>query len=398
MSEIYAALEIGTSRTALAVGETVNGRLRVTRHAEIPSTGVRKSLIIDVNQATQSVRSVLKAIENQQDKSNDKISIGLAYLVMSGQGVDTCTYQSQTQIEGAKVSQEDMHEVEEGVRTLVLPKDREILDIVDQDYAVDSVGGILNPREMTGSVLKLNAIYIHTDSNCVSNARTATEQSHLEIKEPLFATTCAAEAVLEEHERRNGVLVLDLGAGSTGYAAYTNGHLATAGVIGVGGDHVSNDIAQAFQTPLAQAEVLKMTEASAVLNAEKSATPRIQLPGSSTLMTSRTISRLALDTVVNVRLRELLSIIREQLDGADLMSRLHSVVITGGGAALRNISQLIERELGMSVRTGSPIHVDGLSEVPDPARFAALAGALLYASHDGEEKSLLKNILGGLFR
>lgn len=397
MSEIYAALEIGTSRTALAVGETVNGRLRVTRHAEIPSTGVRKSLIVDVKQATQSVQSVLHAIEHQD--GDDSVTIGVAYLVMSGPNVEACGYQGQTQVEGARIGPNDIRSVEEDIHTLALPKDREILDIIGQDYVVDAAGGILNPVDMAGSVLKLNSLHIHTDSNSVGNARTAAGQARLEIKEPLFAATCAAEAVLEEHERRNGVLVLDLGAGSTGYAAYADGYLVTAGVIGVGGDHVSNDIAQAFQTTQAQADELKTAEASAVLNADESAAPRVQLPGSSTLTAARTISRIALDTVVNVRMRELLSIVREKLETFDLLSRLHAgVVVTGGGAALRGLGTLIERELGLSVRTGRPIHVDGLADLPDSERFAALAGALLYASHNGDEKSFLTNIFGGLFR
>jgi cell division protein FtsA len=281
---------------------------------------------------------------------------------------------------------------------MALPRDRELLDIVDQAYGLDALGGIHEPNGMSGRILKLDTLQIHADANRINDARTAANDAHLEIREPLFATTCAAEAVLGEHERRNGALVLDVGGGSTGFAAYAEGYLANAGVIGVGGDHVTNDIAHAFQTTQAQAEELKRHEASAVIGASDGE-PRVKVPGSTPLMESRTISRRALDTVVNARLKELFLILREKLEDLDLLHRLHAgVILTGGGAAMRGIDTLIQRELGMPVRVGLPVHVDGLSEVRHPEAFAAVAGALLYAHRNYEEKSLFQTIFGGFLK
>lgn len=404
MTNIYAALEIGTTRTVLAIGEAeADGRLKVTCHAEIPSTGVRKSQILDINQATQSIRSVLHETERKQSEAGSSLTLGNAFLVVSGQHIKSDPAIGTAPVAGARVADEDLIDVSENARSMPLPNDRELLDIVDQDYELDNLGGISTPKGMAGRILKLKTLHIHADRNRIQDARTAAESARLEIREPLFAATCAADAVLEEHERRNGVLVLDLGGGSTGYAVYSDGTLATAGVIGVGGDHVTNDIAHAFQTTQAQAEALKTKEASALLGKAEGEAARVKMPGSSALMESRTISRRALDTVVNARLRELFAVIRETLEERDLLHRLHGgVVLTGGGAALRDIDALAQRELGANVRFGRPIHVDGLENESNAPQYAAIAGALLYAHHNYAEKPLFTldkiNIFKGLFK
>ena len=399
MTDFHAAIEIGTTRTVLAIGETTpDGRLKVTCHAEIPSTGVRKSQILDINQATTSIKSVLHEIERKQAESGSSIMLGNAFLVVSGQHIKADPFQGMIAIEGAKVGTDEIDAVYRSSRTMQLPKDREFLDIVDQDYEVDSLGGITTPRGMSGRILKLNTLQIHADRNRINDARTAAESAKLEIRDPLFAATCAAEAVLEAHEKRNGVLVLDIGGGSTGYAAYSDGHLSATGVIGVGGDHVSNDIAHAFQTTNSQAEQLKTSEASALIGGSPSEPQRVKVPGSSPLIETRTISRRALDTVVNARLRELFTVIRETLEDQDLLNRLHAgVVLTGGGAAMRDLDALVSRELGMGARIGRPIHVDGLDGEQFPAAFAAISGALLFASRNYEEKSVLRSIIDRFF-
>ena len=400
MTDFHAAIEIGTTRTVLAIGEkTADDRLRVTCHAEIPSTGVRKSQILDITQATTSIRSVLHEIERKQTEAGSSIMLGNAFLVVSGQHIKADPFQGMVAIEGAKVGSDEIDTVYRSSRTMQLPKDREFLDVVDQDYEVDSLGGISSPNGMSGRILKLNTLQIHADRNRINDARTAAESAKLEIRDPLFAATCAAEAVLESHEKRNGVLVLDIGGGSTGYAAYSDGHLAATGVIGVGGDHVTNDIAHAFQTTNSQAEQLKINEASALIGASPSAPQRVKVPGSSPLIETRTISRRALETVVNARLRELFTVIRETLEDQDLLNRLHSgVVLTGGGAAMRDIDALVSRELAMGARIGRPIHVDGLDGEDFPAAYAAISGALLFASRNYEEKGVIDSLLKRFFK
>ena len=400
MNNLYAALEIGTTRTVLAIGECeTGGRLKVSCHAEIPSTGIRKSQILDIPQATQSIRSVLHEIEKKQEAQGAKISLGNAFLAVSGQHVKADPYFGTAQVDGSRVGDDAINEVMRSAHSMTLPKDRELLDIIDQDFVLDNLGGIASPKGMSGRVLKLNTLQVHADRNRIQNARTAADAAHLEIREPLFAITCAADAVLEDHEKKNGVLVIDIGGGSTGYAVYSDGYPVSTGVIGVGGDHVTNDIAHAFQTTNAQAEGIKIREASAVVSANGGASSRVKVEqGENTLMDNRTISRLALNTVVNARLMELFTVIRETLAEQDLLHRLHAgVVLTGGGALMRDIETLAEQRLGTNVRIGRPIHVDGFEDAPDAPAFATIAGALLYASRNYDDTSIFDSILGRFF-
>jgi len=401
MSNFYAALEIGTTRTVLAIGEAeAGGRLKVTCHAEIPSSGIRKSQILSIPDATQSIKSVLHAIEKKQEEAGSSITIANAFLAVSGQHIKADPFFGPAQVEGGRVDVQEINEAQRAAHSMTLPRDRELLDVIDQDYVLDNLGGIASPKGMAGRVLKLNTLQIHADRNRIQDARTAADAAHLEIREPLFAVTCAADAVLEDHEKKNGVLVLDLGGGSTGYTVYSDGYPVTAGVIGVGGDHVTNDIAHAFQTTNAQAEGLKLREASAVLRASEDENARVRVePGENTLMDNRTISRRALDTVVNARLMELFTVIRETLEDQDLLHRLHAgVVLTGGGARLQDIDALAEQTLGTSVRIGRPIHVEGLENEEFPPAYATIAGTLLYAHRNYEEKSLFDGLLGKFFK
>ena len=394
MTNIYAALEIGTTRTVLAIGEAeAGGRLKVVCHAQIPSTGVRKSQILDINQATQSVRSVLRETERKQLAAGENLTIGNAFLVVSGQHIKADPFKGTVQVEGAKVGADDIDAVTRAARQMALPRDRELLDIVDQAYGLDNLGGIVQPKGMSGRILTLDTLQIHADANRINDARTAAGGAHLE---PDFS----ADNSVNNTNNTNHTAQCKLLKGGTyeDLLAYSDGYLAHAGVLGVGGDHVTNDIAHAFQTTQTQAEELKLRDASAVIGVS-GGEPRVKVPGSSPLMESRTISRRALDTVVNARLKEMLRIVRDRLEELDLLHRLHNgAVVTGGAAAMRGLDTLIQREFGMPVRVGTPLHVDGFANERNPESFAAVAGALLYAHRNYEEKSLFQSIFGGFLK
>ena len=401
MSSFYAALEIGTTRTLMAIAEADPGkRLRFTCYAEIPSSGIRKSQILNIPDATQSIRSVLREIEKKQDALGSKVSIGNAYLVVSGQHVYSTHVQGQAIIAGRKVTAADMEKAQSNAREFQLGDRRELLDFIDQDFVLDGSGGLSDPKGMTGKELKVNMLQIHADANRISDARNAADAAHLEIYEPVFAATCAADAVLEAYERKNGALVLDLGGGSTGYAAYLNNTLVATGVIGVGGDHITSDISHAFQTSNAQAETLKCSEASAEIGPYTPDRTRAPIVGSSALMESRTISRHALDTVVNARVKEIFSIIRERLEEQGVfLHQLHGgCVLTGGGAKLKNIDSLAQKELGLNVRLGRPHQLEGTENGQLDCSYAAIVGALMYAHKNSEPTNFVSDLFRRFFK
>ena len=399
MSSFNAVLELGTSNTVLAIGEMLpDGRTKIITHCHIPSVGMRKSKIIDLDQVKKSIGSVLRESEKLQLKAGSKITLGNAFLVMSGTHVRTTPLQGSATVARQKVTDTEIGEAQRSLRSFSLPGDREVIGLYEQGYELDDIGGIADPKGMSGSVLKVHALLVDADADRINDARSATESHHLELRDPLFAVMCAADAVLEERDRQDGSIVIDFGGGTTGYAVFLGGRVITAGTIGVGGDHITNDIAHAFQMTQNQAEVIKTQEASSLPNVQSGASARVKMPGDSPLVENRTISRKALNTVTNARLRELLTILREKLDDLDLLHRLHAgAILVGGGAKMRDLPQLVTQTLGMTTRIGVPLYVDGLEDVPDPERLAAVAGALMYVQRNYEEKSIF-DFFKGIFK
>ena len=400
LSDPIAALEIGTSRIAVAIGEPLEGgRVRVAAIGSIPSSGVRKSQIIDIAQARYSVESVLKRLADQSD-----YSIGQAYLVVSGPQIRTKPVIGQCQVDGGVVRDENLAEVDALSYETGLSPDREAIELAQVSYQLDDVDGIVSPKGMSGRLLSLRSICIHGSTQRIADARAAARGAKLEIlPETFFAGTCAAAAVLTQQNKRDGALVIDLGGGSTAYTVWQEGRLVQAGVIGVGGDHVTNDVRIAFSISQAQAEQLKTTAASAIISPED-AMQRVPVPDPMPGFKAAMISKRALNTVVNARLQELFVIVRSKLDEGNLLHGLNAgVFLTGGGSALPGITELAEAVFGCVVRVGTLVpEIEGLENEPRPAVCAVPAGLLLLAQQEGGRSTsifdFVKNAFGGIFR
>jgi cell division protein FtsA len=394
LSDPVAALEIGTSRTAIAIAEPIGpGRISIVAHGDIPSSGVRKSQITDINQAGISVSSVLKRLEN-----DNGYSIGRAAIAVTGPQIRVKQLVTQWQVDKT-VTENDITEIYNRSCDTGLEEDRVLLDLAELGYGLDGLDGIASPKGMSGKLLKLRTLVVHGSKARIDDARAAATAAKLEISDAYFAGRCAAEAVLTPEDKAAGTLLIDLGGGSTSYVAFTEGRMVHAGAVGVGGDHVTNDVRLAFSLSLAQAEAVKRS-ASAIFSPER--TGRVEVPSSLMSADGETVSMRALDTVVNARLGELLTVVREDLDSAGMLHRLTGgIVLTGGGARMQNISSLARSVFGGAVRIGSLTPgIEGMDKEEFPAQYATIAGALLLEQRNSDEQSIfdpLKSILKKFF-
>ncbi len=394
LSDPVAALEIGTTRTAIAIAEPIApGRISVVAHGEIPSSGVRKSQITDINQAGISVASVLKRLE-----SDNGYSIGRAAIAVTGPQIRVQQIVTQWPVDKT-VTENDITEIYNRSCDTELEEGRVLLDLAELGYGLDGLDGIASPKGMSGKVLKLRTLAVHGAKARIDDARAAAATAKLEISDAYFAGRCAAEAVLSPEDKAAGTLLIDLGGGSTSYVAFAEGRMVHAGAVGVGGDHVTNDVRLAFALSLSQAETVKRS-ASAIFSPER--TGRIEVPSSLLSAEGESVSMRALDTVVNARLGELFSVVREELDSAGMLHRLTGgVVLTGGGARMQNISSLARSVFGGAVRIGSLIpSIEGMEKEEFPAQYATIAGALLLEQRNSDEQSIfdpLKSILKKFF-
>lgn len=382
LSDPIAALEIGTSRTVIAIAEPLGpGRISVVAYGDIPSSGVRKSQITDIGQAGVSVTSVLKRLE-----SENGYSIGRAALAVSGPQIRVKQLVTQWQVDKT-VTENDLTEIYNRSCDTGLEDDRVLLDVAELGYGLDGLDGIASPKGMSGRLLKLRTLVVHGAKARVEDARAAATAAKLEISDAYFAGRCAAEAVLSPEDKAAGTLLIDLGGGSTSYVAFADGRMIHAGVLGVGGDHVTNDVRLAFSLSQSQAETVKRS-ASAIFSPER--TGRVEIPASLMSAEGATLSMRALDTVVNARMGELFSVVREELDAAGVLHRLTGgVVLTGGGARLQNVVSLARSIFGGTVRTGTLVPgIEGLEKDEFPPQLATIAGTLLLEQRNSDEQSI----------
>lgn len=373
-SDPIAALEIGTTRTVIAIAEPLGeGRLRVSAYDGIPSSGVRKSQIVDVAQARYSVSSVQKKLVSQFD-----YAVAQAYLVISGPQIRTQESSVQIPLQRGVVGDEDIEEIGERMYDIALPAERQALEVARLSYGLDDIENIVSPKGMSGHILKLRTLCIHGSAQRIADAKSAAAAAKLEILDVCYAGTSAAAAVLTPQQKRDGALVIDLGGGSTNFTAWSDGRLLYADVIGVGGDHVTEDIRDAFTVSVAQAEQLKLASASAMIGPDD-ASVRIPLPATTPGFNAASISLRALNTVVNARLSELFTIIRTKIDEANLLHRLNAgVFLTGGGSSMKNILPLASNVFGRAVRLGQIVpEVEGLEQEKNPAALATIVGTLI---------------------
>jgi len=392
-----AALEIGTSRTVVCVGESDGGRIKITGVGSYPTIGVRKRQMFDLVQARTGVETAVRLAEKQSD-----VSIWQVLMALSGGHILATVNPGMVTIRSSDhvVSRDDIDEVTENAKEVQIDPERQVLHTITQSFTVDDQPGIVKPEGMRCKMLTLNVMAVHGVKSRVENAVNVAKSAELEVTDVAFSGVCAALAALTAEQKRNGVVLIDLGGGTTNYIAYSNDVVAAVGSVGVGGDHVTNDIALAFNIPLNRAEELKRAEGAALIDSEGGAR-RVALKAD-VGFEERMLNCKALHTVINARMDETLRVVRSRLHDAGVLPHVGGgVVLTGGGAYLRKVTELVQRIFGVPCRIGMPVNVDGLDKVEQPASLCTAAGLVLYGHMTYEDRGMLapiKNIFKGWFR
>ena len=390
-----AALEIGTSQTVVLVGELDQSqRIKIIGKGTYPTTGVHKGQVVDLQHAKVGVEHAVKQASEQS-----QVDIGRVILAVSGGHIEASLNQGTTPIIARDhiVTQEDVEEVTNNAKTISLPDDRDIMHTIPQSYSIDGQAGIVKPEGLRGTQLLLNMLLIHAKKGPVENLRNVAIESQLDVDDVVFSGLCAALAVLTPDQKRNGVAVIDLGGGTTNYLAYAGNVMATAGSIAVGGEHVTNDLALAFNIPQTRAEELKLQFGSAVISSS-AGIKRISIPNDFSKQ-DQFVSLKAFHTVMNARMAETLHIVRSRLHDNDVLTRLGTgIVFTGGGAAMPGLCELGQSIFGVPCTIGMPsVFSPALDNVPNLHAYATAIGLIQYGIrtyHDTGMKDFFRRIFG----
>jgi len=384
-------LEIGTSRVRVFVGETrEDDALMITAVGEVPSSGMRKGEMFHFD----SVNTVLETALNQAEEAAD-LKINEVHLAMSGARIESIPNRGEIPIDGEEITEKHMEHVRRVAKEVALPADRQILHCIHGQFCVDGLCGV-SPLGMTAQTLSADVLIVHGMHSRLLNLVRVVQNMKLDMADLLFSGLCSAMAVLSAEQKLQGTLLIDLGGGTTDYMVYAQARAADAGVIGVGGDHVTNDIARAYRISTSEAEALKIQHGDAMVSAA-GRTRRLPLP-TAPGDAPRSAKLADLQTIIHLRMEETFGLIRARLQEQKLLSSLGGgVVLTGGGANLKNVTQLAEKVFGLPCEIGVPRNVSGLAAnlaVPEYATGigTVLCGYLSARQKAEQQKSVLKRI------
>lgn len=371
-NSIVVGLDIGTSKICAAVGEMTERGLEIIGIGLHPSQGLRKGVVINIE---TTVNSLKKAVEEASLMAGCEIHT--VFTSISGGHIKAFNSHGIVAVKNKEVMARDLERVIDAAKAVAIPMDREVLHVLPQDYIIDDQDGIRDPLGMSGVRLEAK---VHIVTGAVASAQNVIKccnRAGLNVAEIVLAPLAAADAVLTDEERELGVVLVDVGGGTTDIAVYHDGTVKHTAVVPIGGNHITNDIAAGLRTAFNDAERLKQrygcARASMVSANERVEVPCVASKGAGT------ISRQILCEIVEPRLAEIFELVQKEVTKSGYEGSLASgIVATGGTMLLAGAVDMADRSFGLPVRLGTPARVGGLVDIIDSPIHAAAVGLTLH--------------------
>lgn len=382
-SSIIVGLEIGTSKICVVVGEiNAAGALNLIGVGQARSRGVRKGEIADAALAEEDVRNAIVEAEQMAN-----VEIRSVYLGVTGNHIRGFNNHGVHPVVSAdrEITPDDVQDVIKNAKAINLPVDHSIVHAIRQHFHVDAKAGVLNPVGMYGARVEVDVHVVHGHSDRLKNSIAVVKGLQLEVDEIVFTGLSSALALLSNEQKELGSLVIDLGAGATEFVIYSEGIIKHTGVLAVGGDHISNDLAYGLKVPLGRAEQLKIEHGGAVV--DDSVRGRSISTGGDLGLPVKTINLEHLRRVMSLRLEETFELIESELSHLGLLERLRAgVFICGGGARVAGIQALAENVFQIPAYLGRTNSISGLKSALDQPEFATAIGLVKFGSLQQKRK------------
>ncbi len=366
-------VDVGTTKICALIGEEREGKIWVTGMGVVPSRGLKRGTVINIEEATESIREAVEQAQNQAEAKIESV-----YTSIAGSHIKTRTSMGVVALRENQVTPEDVENVINAAASVKIPADREILHIIPQEFIIDNQRGILHPIGMTGMRLEAQVQLITCNSSSLKNFLKCFENLGLNVDRVVFQGFASAEAVLTSEEKELGVVLVDFGGGTTDIVVYWDNVLRHVASIPVGGELLTNDLAVGLRTSRKEAEKIKIEKGVCLRELVKEE-EEIEVPGIGT-RPSKKISKRLLAEILEMRVRELIELIENELDKLEVKSRVSSgLVLTGGSSLLPGLVYLTDQILDLPTRIGFPPKLGGLTEEIYNPQYATAVGILLYA-------------------
>ncbi|MGQ0646263.1 MAG: cell division protein FtsA [Gemmatimonadaceae bacterium] len=381
VERLVAGLDIGSAKTTAIIGEVVGDLprrpgIKVLGLGQARTTGLRRGVVSDIEETTQSIKKALSDAEQMAGAKVDACYVGI-----SGEHVQAMTSKGIVAVSGEEITRGDVDRANAVARAQSIPPDRDLLHAIPQEYTVDKNHGVRDPVGMIGTRLETEMYLVTIGGSPASNLRKAVERAGYRVTELVVEPLASALAVLTDDERELGVAVIEMGAGTTDIAVFHEAKIRHLGTIALGGNNVTNDIVHGLGVTQTDAERIKERYGCAY---EPLVDPSevISLP-STVAQGDRQIPRELLAHIIHQRVDEIFDLVMREIDAAGFGGKLSAgIVLTGGVAAHPGVGELAADVFGTGVRVGVPSeNLSGLVDAVEAPRYATAAGLTLYAAN-----------------
>ncbi|MBE3036043.1 MAG: cell division protein FtsA [Candidatus Atribacteria bacterium] len=377
MDEIIVGLDIGSGKVCTVVGELgEDDQIEIIGIGTSPSLGIKKGIIIDLEQAIQSAK---ESIESAERMAGTRINS--AFVSIGGNHITSINSKGVIAISGEspEITESDIEKVIEAAKAGIVSSEKELIHILSREFIVDGQSGISDPLGMSGARLECKVHIVTGSITAVQNLIKCVEGAGLDIEEIIFGTLASSNAVLNNAEKDLGVLLIDIGAGTTEIAIFIEGGLAYSAVLPVGGIQITNDLAVGLRTSIEEAEKIKINYGSAVKN-NVSPEKLVEIP-SINGKDNYNVSQKYLVEIIEPRVSEIFSLVGTEVRKSGCYNMIHGgIVITGGSSLLPGISEVAEQVLNLPSRLGRPHYEGELADMINDPSYSEAIGLLSFAT------------------
>jgi cell division protein FtsA len=367
---VIVALDIGTTKVCTLIAQKSEKNLDILGVGSHPSQGLKKGSVVNIEKTVESIRSSIEEAKLMAGIDElDSATVGIA-----GNHIYCFNSSGVVPVKNKEISQADVERVVEAAKAVLIPTDREILHVIPQEFKVDNTSGIKNPIGMCGSRLEGKVHIVTGKSPLIHNLIKCVEQAGLQANQIVLQPIASSKSVLTSEEKELGVVLVDIGGGTTDLAVWKDGSLLHSQIIPLGGNHFTNDLAVALKIPHNEAERIKLTHGT-VLTIHKNETYLTVQGLSGTKPREVPLSFVA--EILGARAEELLKVINEIIVEKNLQNEINGgYVLTGGGALIRHLSEFAEYCLEKPVKMGFPMAFGGMTTAMQHPKFSTVLGLI----------------------
>jgi cell division protein FtsA len=369
---IIVGLDIGTTKICAIVGEKTRDGVEIIGIGTHPSKGLRKGVVVNIESTVESIKKAVEEAELMAGCEINKVYCGIA-----GGHIKAFNSHGVIAIKNREITQADIDRVIEAAQAVVIPPDREVIHVIPQEYIVDDQEGIQEPLGMIGIRLEVKVHIVTAAVTSAQNIVKCANKAGLDVSDIALQQIASSEAVLNPDEKEIGVVLVDIGGGTTDIALYHGGTIKYTTVISLGGNQVTGDISVGLRTTANEAEKLKR-EYGCAMTAMVSRDDNFEVQSVGGHK-ARSVSRYMLCEIVEPRIEEIFQLVKREIVKSGYESFISSgVVLTGGTAAMNGITELAEQVFALPVRRGLPIGITGLIDVVKSPMYSTGVGLVLY--------------------